>query len=226
VKQSAAARTTNKTISMQGSTTEICLQAHELGCVRDDRELFSDLSFSLQPHQALLVEGRNGSGKSTLLRILCGIREQDSGEVSWCGKPVNRLGSAYHAHLTYVGHQDGNKLDLTALENLRVAQALDKPSSLAPEEALDRVGLYGYEDILVRNMSAGQRRRLALARLLVIDCRLWILDEPYTALDRESRVIFHEQLENHTAQGGMLVMAAHHDLELQNIEVNRINLST
>jgi len=129
------------------------------------------------------------------------------------------------AQLVYVGHQDGNELDLTALENLRLAQALDKPGSLTAEETLDRVGLYGYEDILARNMSAGQRRRLALARLLAIDCRLWILDEPFTALDRESRDIFHKQLENHAAEGGMLVLAAHHDLELENIEVKRINLS-
>jgi len=204
---------------------DVCLQAQGLSCVRDDRELFNDLSFSLQPHQALLVEGRNGSGKSTLLRILCGIRRQDSGEVNWCGEAIDRLGVDYHAHLAYVGHTDGSKLDLTALENLRIAQALGKPASMSVEDALDRVDLYGYEDVLARNMSAGQRRRLALARLLVTDCRLWILDEPFTALDRESRDVFRELLESHTVDGGMVVLTAHHDIELSNVEVKHLNLS-
>jgi heme exporter protein A len=204
---------------------DVLLQAQGLSCVRDDRELFKDLSFSLQPQQVLLVEGHNGSGKSTLLRILCGIRRQDSGEVSWCGEDIDRLGADYQAHLTYVGHTDGNKLDLTAIENLRIAQALGKPSCMGVEDALERVGLYGYEDILARNMSAGQRRRLALARLLVTDCQLWILDEPFTALDRESREVFRELLENHSAQGGMVVLAAHQNIEISNVEVKHINLS-
>lgn len=204
---------------------DICLQARGLSCVRDDRELFNDLGFSLRPQQALLVEGRNGSGKSTLLRILCGIRRQDSGEVNWCGEAIDRLGTDYHAQLAYVGHTDGNKLDLTAEENLRIAQALDKPAGMSVADALERVDLYDYEDVLARSLSAGQRRRLALARLLVTDCRLWILDEPFTAMDRQSRGVFSELLKSHTAQGGMLVLTAHHDIELGNIDLMHLNLS-
>jgi heme exporter protein A len=210
---------------MQESSRDICLQAHDLGCARNDRELFSGLGFSLQPREALLIEGRNGSGKSTLLRILCGIRRQDSGEVNWCGEGIDRPGSDYHAHLVYVGHTDGIKLDLTALENLQIARVMDTPSSQTMEDVLEHVGLYEYEDVLARNMSAGQRRRLALARLLVTDCRIWILDEPFTALDRESREMFCGLMRDHLMRGGMVILAAHHDIELDDVVVKRINLS-
>ncbi len=143
------------------------LVGQSLECSRDDRVLFSDLNFSIGPGQALLVEGRNGTGKTTLLRMLCGIRRPDAGDILFNGECIYRLGSDYHTHMAYVGHMDGIKRELTAHENLRVADALGRPGRMQVPAALDRVRLAGFEDVVVNKFSAGQRRRLALARLLV-----------------------------------------------------------
>ncbi|MET0052023.1 MAG: heme ABC exporter ATP-binding protein CcmA, partial [Candidatus Thiodiazotropha sp.] len=151
-------------------------EARSLSCIRDDRLLFESLDFGINPGQALVLEGRNGSGKTSLLRILSGIRLPESGQVLWDGKDIFRLGPEFHEHIAYLGHKDGSKLDLTPLENLRIARGLGKArEDISLEEALDQVGLFGFEDVPTRNMSAGQQRRLAIARLLVTDARLWIL---------------------------------------------------
>lgn len=202
------------------------LRVTGLSCVRDDRVLFDALSFEIRPHQMLLLEGRNGSGKTTLLRALCGIRPPDSGEISWCGTPIEKLGPDYHAHIAYVGHADGVKRELTALENLRMAQTLGKPNVTTLKAGLDQVGLAGFEDVLAHNLSAGQQRRLALARLLITDSQLWILDEPYTSLDKSGIELFGRIMEQHTANGGMVILTAHHDVELANADLRRMNLST
>ena len=196
-----------------------------LSCARDDRLLFSDLSFEIKPRQMLLLEGRNGSGKTTLLRALCGIRPPDSGEIRWCGTPIEKLGPDYHAHIAYVAHADGVKRDLTALENLRMSRTLGKPNATSLEAGLEQVGLDGFDDVLALNLSAGQQRRLALARLLITDSRLWILDEPYTSLDKSGIALFGEIMERHTAMGGMIILTAHHDVQLANADVRRLNLS-
>jgi heme exporter protein A len=201
------------------------LEARALGCIRDDRTLFSDLGFRLERGQALILEGRNGSGKTSLLRILCGIRLPDAGSVTWCGEDIDRLGADYHEHTAYVGHRDGIKLDLTPLENLAMARALGKPNDTRLEEALEKVDLYGFEDVLTRNLSAGQKRRLALARLLVTDTILWILDEPFTSLDVHGIQIIEELLDQHTSRGGMLAVTSHHAVNLANTTTRRIDLS-
>jgi heme exporter protein A len=201
------------------------LEASGLECIRDDRILFSDLAFAIGPGEALLLEGRNGSGKTSLLRILCGIRLPDAGSVTWCGGDIYRLGPEYHEHTAYVGHTDGIKQDLTPLENLAMARALGKPNGLPLEEALEKVELDGYEDVSTRNLSAGQRRRLALARLLVTDSRLWILDEPFTSLDIHGIRVVEGLLESHTASGGMLALTSHHAINLACSRVHRIDLS-
>lgn len=206
--------------------TEITrLEACGLECTRDDRILFSQLDFTLAPGQALLLEGRNGSGKTSLLRILCGIRLPDEGSICWNGTDIGRLGPDYHQHTSYVGHRDGNKLDLTPLENLAMARALGKASDITLQAALEKVDLYGFEDVPTRNLSAGQQRRLALARLLVTDALLWILDEPFTSLDVHGIAVIEELLEQHTARGGMLAVTSHHTVNLDNTRVLRINLS-
>jgi heme exporter protein A len=201
------------------------LEAHALECVRDDRTLFSNLGFRLERGQALILEGRNGSGKTSLLRILCGIRLPDAGTITWDETDISKLGPDYHVHTAYVGHRDGIKLDLTPLENLAMARALGKPNDTTLEEALGKVDLYGFEDVLTRNLSAGQQRRLALARLLVTDTVLWILDEPFTSLDTDGIKTIEKLLDQHTTNGGMLAVTSHHAVNLANTTIQRINLS-
>ncbi len=201
------------------------LEASELSCIRDDRALFADLSFRLRAGQALLVEGRNGSGKTSLLRILCGIRMPDEGSVTWHGEDIFRLGGDYHACTAYVGHKDGIKQDLTARENLAVARGLGTPSATTLEQALDAVDLCGFDDVPARKLSAGQQRRLALARLLVTRSQLWILDEPFTSLDRHGIAIVEALVGKHLASGGMLAVTSHHAVNLDGADIQRINLS-
>ena len=201
------------------------LAAHALECIRDDRTLFSNLDFRLEAGSALILEGRNGSGKTSLLRILCGIRLPDGGTVTWGDTAIDKLGPDYHMHMAYIGHRDGIKLDLTPLENLAMARALGMPNDITLEAALAKVDLAGYEDVLTRNLSAGQQRRLALARLLVTDTTLWILDEPFTSLDVHGISVIEELLDAHTTSGGMLAVTSHHAVNLQNTTVQRINLS-
>lgn len=206
-------------------TNPICLEARALECVRDDRTLFHDLDFRLDPGQALVLEGRNGSGKTSLLRILCGIRLPDAGSVNWNGSDIARLGADYLQHIAWVGHRDGMKLDLTPRENLAMARALGRPNDIGLDAALDRVELGGFEDVPTRNLSAGQQRRLALARLLVTDTTLWLLDEPFTSLDVHGILVIEQLLERHTARGGMLAVTSHHAVNLHDTPVQRINLS-
>lgn len=201
------------------------LEVSGLHCIRDERDLFTDLNFELHSGQLLLVEGRNGCGKTTLLRILCGIRAQESGTVLWCGEAIEELGAIYHQQIAYVGHHDGVKRELTVIENIGLAQALGNPSRLGIDEILQRIGLPGYDDIPAQALSAGQRRRLALSRLLATDSRLWILDEPFTSLDSRGIAIFSDLLADHTAHGGLVVMTSHHHVDLKSMDVRRLRLS-
>ncbi len=199
------------------------LQANSLSCIRDDRVLFEDLSFTVNAGQVLLLEGKNGSGKTSLLRILCGFREPDAGELSWCGDALSD--SSYFADLAYVGHLEGVKKELTVYENLKVALALGQAGSYSIMEALTRVNLEDFADVLVGALSAGQKRRLSLARLLITKNILWILDEPFTSLDRQGIALIETLMFEHCAKGGMIVLTSHHDLTLQGVDVQRIMLS-
>ena len=202
------------------------LEIQDLECIRDDRTLFTGLNFSISPGCALVLEGRNGSGKTSLLRILCGIRLPEAGRVLWGGTDIFKLGPEYHEHIAYLGHKDGNKLDLTPLENLKIARGLGKArQSIALDEALDQVGLFGFEDVLTRNLSAGQQRRLAIARLLVTEARLWILDEPFTSLDRKGIEQVEGLFQAHLDDGGMAAMTTHHRIDFEESQAHRINLS-
>ena len=210
---------------MTRNQPDYSLEASGLSCIRDDRTLFSKLGFRLERGQALILEGRNGSGKTSLLRILCGIRLPDAGTVAWGETDISKLGPDYHVHTTYVGHRDGVKLDLTPLENLAMARALGRPNDITLETALEKVDLFGFEDVLTRNLSAGQQRRLALARLLVTDTVLWILDEPFTSLDTQGIQIIEDLFDQHTTNGGMLAVTSHHAVNLNSTPVQTINLS-
>lgn len=202
------------------------LKIDNLSCVRDDRVLFEHLSLSLCGGQMLLVEGRNGSGKTSLLRILTGLKMADEGEIVWHGTAISREGSGYYERVTYVGHHDGVKRELTCLENLRLVQAMGNPSAVDLDDALDQVNLYRYGDTPVGNLSAGQRRRLALARLIVTEADLWILDEPYTSLDKASMALFQSLFEAHLKEKGIIVMTSHHDIEMPSVDLIRLDLSS
>ena len=203
----------------------VLLQIKNLACIRDDRVLFEHLNLSLAAGQMLLVEGRNGSGKTSLLRILTGLKMADEGEILWMGKSIERMAAEYYEQVGYVGHHDGVKRELTCLENLRLVQAMGKPTEIDLDDALEQVNLYRYGDTLMGSLSAGQKRRLALARLIVNESVLWILDEPFTSLDKSSMAKFQAMFEKHLSEQGVIVMTSHHDIEMLNADVQRLDLS-
>jgi len=199
------------------------LEGRGLSCIRDDRVLFEELVFELVSGQVLLLEGKNGSGKTSLLRILCGFREPDTGRIHWCGEAVKD--SQFYADMVYVGHLDGIKKELTVLENLKMSLALSSSGRYSIDQALTKVHLSGYDDVLVQALSAGQKRRLSLARLLITENVLWILDEPFTSLDKQGIALIESLMAEHCASGGMIVLTSHHDIDLPDVDVQRINLS-
>ncbi|MEQ1528573.1 MAG: cytochrome c biogenesis heme-transporting ATPase CcmA [Methylococcales bacterium] len=203
----------------------VCLEASQLSCVRDDRVLFAELDFKVHGGQVLLIEGPNGSGKTSLLRILTGLRRPEQGELFWGGVMVDELASVYYQDVAYVGHMNGMKDDLSVAENLRYAQAL-AIAQLSIDEGLQKVGLQGYQDTPIRYLSAGQRRRLALARLLCTRKKLWILDEPFTSLDKASIKMFEGYIQDHVGQGGLVVMTSHHDTNLPDAILQKIYLQS
>jgi len=187
------------------------LQTRDLACMRNDRLLFVHLDIHLEAGQMLVVEGPNGCGKTSLLRILTGLRLADGGEVLWRQQPIDRLAGDYFEQVNYVGHHDGVKNELSCLENLRLARAMGVPSSLDLDEVLEQVNLYAYGETEAGSLSAGQKRRLALARLLATDAMLWILDEPFTSLDKASMALFSGLFEQQLERRGVIVMTSHHD---------------
>ncbi|EBC0441298.1 cytochrome c biogenesis heme-transporting ATPase CcmA, partial [Salmonella enterica subsp. enterica serovar Taksony] len=156
------------------------LEARDLYCERDERTLFSGLSFTVEAGEWVQVTGGNGAGKTTLLRLLTGLARPDGGEVYWQGEPLRRVRDSFHRSLLWIGHQPGIKTRLTARENLHFFHPGD--GARLPE-ALAQAGLAGFEDVPVARLSAGQQRRVALARLWLTRAALWVLDEPFTAID-------------------------------------------
>lgn len=202
------------------------LEARGLRCVRDGRMLFDALDLDLHPGEILQVEGTNGAGKTSLLRLLCGLAEPQAGNVCWQDSDIRACRPAYYRELLYLGHQPGVKEELTALENLRFFQTLGSrvDATTALDEALDRVGLYGYEDVEVRMLSAGQRRRVALARLWLSKAALWVLDEPFTAIDRDGICDLEECLAHQAERGGMVLLTTHQTLHLDASRVHHLRL--
>jgi len=201
------------------------LIAENLQCIRDDRILFENLNFNLSAGQILQVEGSNGSGKTSLLRILCGLTLPTEGTVYWENQDIQDFKSDYWAELTYIGHLPGVKADLTPLENLAIAKALSAESTtLSLENALKKVGLYGFEEVLSRTLSAGQQRRVALAKLLINKTKLWILDEPFTALDKSAVTMVENLIDEHAKNGGIAVLTSHHEVNCGNGKMLKIHL--
>jgi len=202
------------------------LQVADLACIRGDRCLFSDLSFTVPPETLLHVRGRNGSGKTTLLRALCGLLRADAGEIRWRGENIRNLAEDYHRDLLYFGHVNGIKADLTGLENLSVAATLDEDPVGDAEisTALDRIGLGGFEELPTRMLSQGQKKRVALARLILSKAPLWILDEPFTALDVDAVDLLQALIAEQVASGGTVVLTTHQEVELTRGEIQRLTL--
>jgi len=202
------------------------LEAKNLQCIRGDRELFSDLSFQLEANQLVMLEGQNGSGKTTLLRTLCGLYLQEQGEVLWDGVPIKKQDEDYRKQLLYLGHLNGIKADLTVLENLRVNSSLagQNPSDDELMEALDTIGLYAFEDFPTSQLSQGQKRRVALARLLISKAKLWILDEPFVALDIAAVELLQSIIAKHVENEGMVILTTHQEVPLTTGKVKRIRL--
>ncbi|HFQ91785.1 MAG TPA: cytochrome c biogenesis heme-transporting ATPase CcmA [Chromatiales bacterium] len=202
------------------------LEAVDLAAVRGDRRLFSGIGFSLRQGELLHVTGVNGSGKTTLLRMLCGLVVPEAGDVLWEGKNIRAEREAYLRNLLYLGHLGALKDDLTGIENLRVAETLagEPISERQALDALQGVGLNGHEDLPVRVLSQGQRRRVALARLALSRARLWILDEPFTALDKSSVDALRTRLEGHLNQGGMVILTTHQEIEIDAAVMKQVAL--
>ncbi len=195
--------------------SEPLLEAVALSCERDDRVLFENLSFSVRPGTLTRIEGPNGAGKTTLLRLLCGLAPRQAGEILWRGEPLEEARDSFNREVLYLGHKTGVKALLTPLENLR---AHFRPRHALRDDqlwqALERVGLAGYEDVPCHSLSAGQQRRVALARLLVSPERLWILDEVFTAIDRSGVRMLESLLYERARAGGAVVVTTHHELSV------------
>jgi len=201
------------------------LSVQDVQCIRDDRILFENLSFTVSAGQILQIEGKNGSGKTSLLRILCGLTLPTEGAIYWKNKDIQAIKTEYWAELTYIGHLPAVKADLTPLENLAMSRALTAESTgLSFQEALKIVGLYGFEDVLSRTLSAGQHRRVALARLLINKTKLWILDEPFTALDKTAVAMVEHWIDQHAAQGGITILTSHSEVNCGQGRMLKIHL--
>lgn len=192
------------------------LSVSHLACSRGDRRLFGDLSFAVEPGGWLHVTGDNGAGKTTLLRTLVGLSQPDAGEIRWNGVSVSERADEFRASSVYLGHPAAIKDELSPLENLRLALALDghDVDEDAALDALERIGLAGREDLAARHLSAGQKRRVLLARLLLRPAALWVLDEPFTALDRDAIGVLHALIEAHLDRDGMAVLTSHQAVPL------------
>lgn len=200
------------------------LQVANLSCWRNDQVLFEQLNLSLTPGSVLFLEGENGSGKTSLLRILCGFRLADEGDILWNEQSTSSL-PEYFENISFVGHKNGIKDELTVEENLNLMRSMATASDIKTDEVLKQIGLFKKSDVLSRLLSAGQKRKLALARLMMTNNSFWVLDEPFTSLDKASVVFFETLIKKHIARGGMLILTSHHDIDLSGLPVNQFSLS-
>ena len=203
------------------------LQTVALSGSRGQRQLFSDVSVTVKPGTLLAVAGENGSGKTSFLRILCGLLSPDGGAILWQGEDIRQLKELYCAQLTYIGHLNGIKDDLTPAENLKLSACLagDDSSGAIVQKALEAVGLGRPIHLLpTRVLSQGQKRRVALARLWLSTRPLWLLDEPFASLDAAATSYLTQRLQSHLSNGGMVVVATHQEIALPTDSVQHLRL--
>jgi len=205
--------------------SELTLRGENLHLWRGERHVLRGVALEVSGGQVLQVTGANGAGKTTLLRALCGLMHLEEGRVVWRGRDVREDLASFHRALTYLGHEPPLKADLTACENLRYWVGLRRRIAAAQvASALESVGIPGLANRLVRTLSAGQRRRVALAALLLLAVPLWLLDEPTTNLDAEGQSLVGRLIERHAESGGLAVAAVHHELSVNPQLLRRLEL--
>jgi len=200
------------------------LQIRHLTCERDDRDLFNDFDYKFSAGDIVQVEGENGSGKTTLLRILSGLYTSYQGDILYKGEPLSERSSEFQSDLLLIGHKLPIKSSLTVLENLRFLIGIKQTvNEKALFSALEAVGLKGYEYSLCQNLSAGQQRRVSLARLYISDARIWILDEIFTAIDLKGVTQLEALLQKKSTEGVMIIFTTHHKLSIPNLKTLCVN---
>ena len=203
------------------------LRISRLSCERDDRLLFDNLNHDFSAGSITQLEGPNGAGKTTLLRILAGLYSSYAGEVFWKNSLVDQVRIEFNQQLLFIGHKSAIKTSLTPLENLKFLSGLQQTDDQQKLMwALEQVGLYGYEDVLCRNLSAGQQRRVALARLYLSSARLWILDEIFTAIDKFGVAQLEQFLSAQARKGVTIILTTHHHLAISDVQVLRLGASS
>ncbi|MGF1762843.1 cytochrome c biogenesis heme-transporting ATPase CcmA [Aliivibrio kagoshimensis] len=201
------------------------LEIRDLHCVRDERVLFEHLNFTIVAGELVQIEGRNGAGKTTLLRIIAGLGDADAGEVFWRDEAVHSAREEFHSELLFLGHNTGVKKELTAFENLAFYQSMHGQSDHGILwDALTKVGLAGREDVPAGQLSAGQQRRVALARLWISQHKLWVLDEPLTAIDKQGVKVLEALFSEHAKRGGMVLLTTHQDMFSDSDNLRKIRL--
>ena len=204
---------------------EVGLVVKSLTCERGYRELFNDLNFELLPGEILHIKGENGAGKTSLLRIIAGLALPVSGQISFAGYDCRKYRSEYNEQLAFMGHKLGIKLELTPIENI---QSYCNLGNVCTEQeiidVLAKVGLYGFEEMYCNQLSAGQKRRVALAQALLSKTKLWILDEPFTSLDVIGVEFFLKIIQQHVEQGGMVLLTTHQEVNLSNCTIKYLHL--
>ena len=201
------------------------LEIRNVTCIRDERVLFEQLSFTISDGELIQIEGQNGAGKTTLLRIIAGLGYADEGDIYWNGESIKKNREEFHSDLLFLGHHTGVKRELTAFENLAFYQSMHSNyNEEAIWDALARVGLAGREDVTAGQLSAGQQRRVALARLWLSNHKLWVLDEPLTAIDKQGVKVLEQLFMSHAKQGGIVLLTTHQDLFTDSNELKKIRL--
>lgn len=204
------------------------LQARQLFCEREERVLFARLDFTLHSGELLQIEGPNGAGKTTLMRSVTGLHQHFEGDVLWRDQPLSDDRESFYAETLILGHQTGIKLPLSPTENLKWIAAVRGVTLDAIDDriaaSLDAVGLAGFEHQPAHSLSAGQKRRIALARLFIEPATLWVLDEPFSAIDKQGVSVLEALLEDHVSRGGAALVVTHHDMQLPSITHRRLSL--
>lgn len=204
------------------NSKNVMLNVIDIACERNDQPLFSGLSFTLAAGEILQIAGPNGAGKTSLLRLLAGLAKPCSGQVLWEDAPISRQREAWHAQLLWLGHRPGVKSAMTADENLQFYHPRSERGQRW--QALEQVALVGYEDLAVAQLSAGQQRRVALARLWLSQAAVWILDEPFTAIDKAGTEVLTRRIEQHVEQGGAVILTTHQPLRELTVPLRTLTL--